>query len=172
MIIMGTIWHFALAVPNIEQGMEEVGNAFDVTWRPVHRAETVLQDEHGVDHEVECLFTFSEGGPPSIEMWQSVPDTPLAPPGDTWLHHIGYWVNDLPKESERLEGHGFPCFMSAHSIAVHRGPGGLMLEPCDVNRDRPFLRDLFPEGTTHHGPPDNNDSKEYRIGRDYHKAAE
>jgi hypothetical protein len=47
-----------------------------------------------------------------------------------------------------------------------------MLEPCDINRDRPFLRDLYPPGSQHHGPPDNNDPKHYRIGSDYHQPVE
>lgn len=161
---MGGIWHFAVAVPDLEKGMEEFSKAFEVEWRPVHEALAQLRDENGVEHEVVCKFTFSVGGPPAIEMWEAVPDSPLDAPGDTVLHHIGYWVDDLAAEGERLEGHGFPCFMSGHSVAVHRGPGGLMLEPCDVFRDRPFLRDLFPPGTPHHGVPDNDDLKKYRLG--------
>ena len=172
MIIMTSIWHFALAVPDLEEAMEQVGEAFKVSWRPIHRVETVLRDEHGREHRVECVLTFSEGGPPSIEMWQAVPGTPLATPGDTWLHHIGYWVDDLTAESDRLEGLGWPCFMNAHSVAVHRGPGGLMLEPCDVNRDRPFLRDLYPPGSAHRGLPDNDAPKHYRIGADYRQPVE
>ena len=72
------------------------------------------------------------------------------------LHHVGYWVEDLPKEVERLEAAGFGSFMSGPSLAVHRGPGGLLLEPCDLGRDRPFLRDLFPAGSPLHGVPDNS----------------
>jgi hypothetical protein len=93
-----------------------------------------------------------------------VPGSPLDAPGDTVLHHIGYWVEDLAAESERLEGQGWPCFMSAHSVAIHRGPGGIMLEPCDVYRDRPFLRDLYPPGSPLHGEPRNDDRKVYRLG--------
>jgi glyoxalase/bleomycin resistance protein/dioxygenase superfamily protein len=84
--------------------------------------------------------------------------------GDSWLHHIGYWVEDLEAEGERLEEHGWPCFARAHSVKINRGPGGLGLEPCDINRDRPFLRDLFPPGSKHYGPPDNDDPKFYRLG--------
>lgn len=161
---MANIWHIAVAVPDLEQGMKQIGDAFMVEWRPVHQAQARLRDEKGVEHEITCTFTFSVGGPAAIEMWESVPGTPLEPPGDTILHHIGYWVDDLIAEQERLDGHGWPCFMSGHSVAIHRGPGGLMLEPCDLNRDRPFLRDLFPPGTPHHGQPDNNDPKTYRLG--------
>ena len=160
---MGAIWHIAFAVPSLEQGMEEFGTALGLDWRPVHEANAILVDEDSREHEVVCKFTFSVGAPFAIEMWEAVPGSPLAPPGDTVLHHVGYWVDDLVAEATRLEDLGWPCFMRAHSIAVHRGPGGIMLEPCDVGRDRPFLRDLFPPGSQHHGAPDNNDAKTYSI---------
>ncbi|MCY4665512.1 MAG: VOC family protein, partial [Acidimicrobiaceae bacterium] len=121
---MTSIWHFALAVPDLEEAMEQVGRAFQVTWRPIHRAETVLHDENGNDHQVECVFTFSEGGPPSIEMWQAVPGTPLATPGDTWLHHIGYWADDLPAAAVRTGGAGLPGFMNAPTATAPRAPRG------------------------------------------------
>ena len=161
---MGSIWHMAFAVPNLEQGMDEFGRAFGLEWRPVHHAEARLVDEHGVEHTPTCHFTFSVGAPFAIEMWEAVPGTPLDAPGDTVLHHVGYWVEDLEAEAKRLDGEGWPCFMTGHSVAVHRGPGGIMLEPCDVFRDRPFLRDLFPEGTMHHGEPRNDDKKYYTLG--------
>jgi hypothetical protein len=34
----------------------------------------------------------------------------------------------------------------------------LMLEPCDLQRDRPFLRDLFPADSPFHGEPDNSEA--------------
>jgi hypothetical protein len=48
--------------------------------------------------------------------------------------------------------------MSGPSLAIHRGPGGLLLEPCDLQRDRPFLRDLFPTDSPFHGEPDNSEA--------------
>jgi hypothetical protein len=151
---MGAVWHVAFAVPDIKQSMNELSTAFGVEWRPVHRTEVVLEDEHGTKQDVSCTFTFSVGSPFAFEMWQAIPGTPLATPQHSILHHIGYWVDDLAAESERLASHGWPCFVSGRSIAIHRGPGGLMLEPCDISRDRPFLRDLFPSGTPHFGIPD------------------
>ena len=152
---MGNVWHVAFAVPEIRQGMRELSDAFGVEWRPLHRTEITLEDEHGAHHDVTCTFTFSTGSPFAFEMWEAIPGTPLATPEHSILHHIGYWVDNLAAESQRLDGHGWPCFVSGPSIAIHRGPGGLMLEPCDVFRDRPFLRDLFPEDSEHFGEPDN-----------------
>lgn len=157
---MGSVWHIGLAVPDLTQGMEQLGTAFGVRWRPVHRREVSLEDELGIVHDVVCTFTFSVGNPFAFEIWEAIPGTPLATPEHSILHHIGYWVDDLPAESQRLESHAWPCFVSGPSIAIHRGPGGLMLEPCDVRRDRPFLRDLFPPGSPHHGDPDASGAME------------
>jgi hypothetical protein len=152
------IWHIGMAVPELERGMVDVGRAFGLTWRPVHERATTVHDESGAAHEILCRFTFSTGSPFAIEMWQAIPGTPLATPESGILHHIGYWVQDLALEVERLEGDGFSCLMSGPSLAIHRGPGGLMLEPCDEQRDRPFLRDLFPADSPLFGVPDNSDA--------------
>jgi hypothetical protein len=151
-------WHIGLAVPDLDEGMRSVGAAFDISFRPVHERTTTIVDESGKSHDVVCRFTFSSTAPFSIEMWQAIPGSPLAAPETGWLHHVGYWVADLGKESERLEAAGFGCFMSGPSLAIHRGPGGLMLEPCDLQRDRPFLRDLFPADSPFHGEPDNSEA--------------
>lgn len=153
---MGSIWHIGLAVPDLDEGMHEVGQVFGLTWRPVHQRATTIHDEQGGSHDIVCTFTFSEGGPFAIEMWQAIPGTPLQVPPSGILHHIGYWVDDVEAESERLTGSGWKCFMNGPSLAIHRGPGGLMLEPCDVQRDRPFLRDLFPATSELFGTPDNS----------------
>lgn len=153
---MSTIWHLGVAVPDLEQGMDELGKAFGVSWRPVHRSSVVIKDHNGAAYDVTIDFTFSVAQHMAIEMWEAIPGTPLRVPEHSILHHIGYWVEDLPGEAARLEGLGWPSFMSGPSIAVHRGPGGLMLEPCDMFRDRPFLRDLFPPDSKHYGPVDNS----------------
>jgi hypothetical protein len=150
---MGLIWHFAVAVPDIGAGMEEIGKAFGVSWRPVQVSQATLRDKAGVEHRMSVKWTFSEGGPPAIEMVEAIPGTPLDAPADSVLHHIGYWVDDLHTESVRLVESGWPLVASSDTVAIHLGPGGLMLEPCDVNRDRPTVRDLFPPGSPHFGPP-------------------
>src|SRR5258708_30028185 len=56
----------------------------------------------------------------AFEMWQAIPGTPLAAPQHSILHHIGYWVDDLAAERERLASNGWPCFVSGRSIHASR----------------------------------------------------
>jgi hypothetical protein len=98
--------------------------------------------------------TFSLGGPFAVEVWQAIPDTPLATPQAGWLHHLGYWVEDYPAERQRLNTLGFvPVLTSEPTLLLSRGPGNIRVEPCDLRRDQPYLRDLYPTGSEFLGEP-------------------
>lgn len=152
---MGRIWHIGMAVPELERGMHELGEVFGLAWRPVRVRKMTLKDVSGRSFDVECHVTFSIGGPFAIELWQAIPGTPLAVPPSGSIHHIGYWVDNLAAEENRLTGLGYPTVASSGaSLRLSRGPCGLLLEPCDLGIDRPSLRDLFPPGSAHAGVPD------------------
>jgi hypothetical protein len=52
---------------------------------------------------------------------------------------------DYAAEKERLAALGYPPFLSSQpSLLISRGPGNVLLEPCDLRRDQPYLRDLYP----------------------------
>ena len=147
---MASIWHIALAVPNLDKAMKELGDALMLTWRPIEKSLVQMRGEDGQVYDLECTFTFSEGGPAAIELWEAIPGSPLGPVDGMALHHIGYWVDDLPGEAKRLEGLGYPTYAAVPAsgpptrVTIHRGPYGLMLEPCGTERDRPHLHDLYP----------------------------
>jgi catechol 2,3-dioxygenase-like lactoylglutathione lyase family enzyme len=152
--MMNKIWHLGLAVPDLDQGMAEIGELFDLTWRPVVTRSMTMKDEHGRSHDVDCHVTFSLGGPFAVEIWQAIPGTPLATPEAGWFHHVGYWVDDHAAEKQRLNDLGFPPFLSSDpTLLISRGPGNLMVEPCDLQRDQPYLRDLYPAGSRFAGEP-------------------
>ena len=151
---MGKIWHIGMAVPDLEKGLEEIGELFDLTWRPIVTRSMTIKDGDGRSYDIDCRVTFSLGGPFAVEVWQAIPGTPLAMPESGYLHHIGYWVDDLAAESERLDHLGYPPFLSsAPSLLLNRGPGGLLVEPCDLQRDQPYLRDLYPADSKYAGKP-------------------
>jgi hypothetical protein len=74
-------------------------------------------------------------------------------PEGTNVHLLGYWTDNFDAERRRLTGLGYPAFMTAGGMVTHRGPGGIGVEPEDVHRDLPSLRDLYPSGSPFAGPP-------------------
>ncbi|GAA2234480.1 VOC family protein [Promicromonospora sukumoe] len=148
------IWHVGVAVDDLETGKAEFSQVFGVSWRPTRVRVLTLTDAHGDDHEVECHVTFSEGGPFAVELWEAIPGTPLAAPPGGGVHHIGYWVDDIAEEGERLAALGFgPYATVGGRPLLSAGPSGTVVELCDLHSDRPQLRDLFPAGSRHAGPP-------------------
>ena len=148
------LWHIGMAVPDLEKAQHEVGTLWDLKWRPVVTRSLSLTGADGELYDVDCNVTFSLGGPFAVELWESIPGTPLETPESGWLHHVGYWVPDFAAEGERLAHLGHPPVLTRDSLPLlNRGPGGLMVEPCDLHRDQPYLRDLFPPESPHRGEP-------------------
>lgn len=150
----GGIWHIGFAVPSLEQGMKQFGDVFGLCWRPVRVRRLTLVDAAGRPHEAECQVAFSAGASFAVEVWQAIPGTPLAVPESGGVHHIGYWVDNLAAEAERLTGLGYPAFATAGATPLlHHGPAGTLVELCDLHSDRPSLRDLFPPSSEFAGEP-------------------
>lgn len=151
---MNKIWHIGLAAPDLEKGMEQVGALFDLAWRPIVTRSMTIKEANGRPHKVDCHVTFSLGGTFAVEIWQAVPGTPLATPEAGWMHHVGYWVADHTAEKERLSALGYPPFLASDpTLLIAQGPGNLLIEPCDLQRDQPYLRDLYPAGSPFAGEP-------------------
>ncbi len=151
---MHSIWHIGIAVPDLEKGKKELGEVFGLRWRSARVRKLTLADAAGRPHEVGCHVVFSLGGPFAIEVWQAIPGTPLDMPEAGGGHHIGYWADDLAAEAKRLHALGYPSHATVGTTPLlHRGPAGTVIELCDVNSDRPSLRDLFPPGSKFAGEP-------------------
>lgn len=152
---MSAVWHIGMAVPDLALGMARIGTLFGLAWRPVVIRSLTLTGGDGRVYDVDVTVTFSRGGPFAIELWQSIPDTPLATPESGWFHHIGYWVDDFAAEAKRLRDLGLPPVLTnGDRPLLNLGPDGIMVEPCDLHRDQPYLRDLFPAGSPFAGEPE------------------
>ena len=151
---MGSNWHLGIAVPDLEEGKEELGEVFGLRWRPARVRKLTLTDAAGRSYEVECHVVFSLGGPFAVEVWQAIPGTPLDMPQTGGVHHIGYWVDDLAAEAKRLDTLGYPRYATAGTMPLlNRGPAGTLIELGGLHGDRPSLRDLFPPGSDFAGEP-------------------
>lgn len=151
-LVMAKIWHIGLAVPDLELGMSEVGELFGLSWRPVVVRSMAIKDAVGRAESVDVHVTFSLGGPFAVELWQAIPGSPLATPEAGWFHHLGYWVDDYAAEKQRLSNLGHGSFLSSErTLLISHGPGNLLVEPCDLMRDQPYLRDLYPADSAYFG---------------------
>jgi hypothetical protein len=155
---MANYWHVAFAVPDLDAAMAEFGAALDLTWRPVRVVPMTMHDSTGALVEMDVKVTFTQVGNPAIEMFEAIPDSPLAAQGGSVFHHMGYWCDSLEAETARLESVGWPSHGASPDDGSHfpvrlfKGPLGVILEPCDVHDFRPSLRDLYPPGSPHAGP--------------------
>jgi hypothetical protein len=142
-------FHVAFAVLDLEEAMGELSARLGVAWRSVTDGSFPMRGASGAVRELPMRFVYSAGGPPAIELFEAVPDSPFAatPSG---FHHLGYWVEDLPAASGDLERGGWPCLATLAEgpdpsrFAVHRSPLGFCVELLDQGFDRPWMRDLFP----------------------------
>jgi hypothetical protein len=71
---MGSIWHIGIAVPDLEEGKEELGEVFGLRWRPARVRKLTLADAAG---PVRCT-TSATGStiPPPRRNGSARSDTP------------------------------------------------------------------------------------------------
>jgi hypothetical protein len=117
--IRNPFFHVGFIVPDLDAAMKEFHAALGITWRAPADAMVPLRGPDGVI-EAKVYSVYSEGGPPAIELIQSVPSTPLAANGVSF-HHLGFWTDRLATSSRDLDAHGWPC--AATSPASTRTPG-------------------------------------------------
>jgi hypothetical protein len=148
------LWHVGLAVPDLKSAQDAFSKLWGLTWRPVVTRRLQMTDSEGNRLEIACDVTFSLGEPFAVELWQSIPNTPLETPASGWLHHVGYWADDFASEGARLALLGHSPVLTRDGLPVlNLGPGGLMIEPCDLLRDQPYIRDLLPQQSPFAGEP-------------------
>src|SRR3954465_10541173 len=93
--IHNPFFHVGFIVPDLEAAMEEVHAALGIEWRAPIAAVVPLLGPHG-GGEADVYSVYSDGGPPAIELVQSVPGTPLAGNSGVSSHHLGFWTDRLP----------------------------------------------------------------------------
>jgi len=104
-------FHVGFIVPDLDAAMEEFHVALGIEWRAPIDALIPLRGPDGVV-ETNVYSVYSEGGPPAIELVQSVRGTPLAGNGGVSFHHLGFWTDRLADSSYDLDERGWPCAAS------------------------------------------------------------
>ena len=143
--IRNPFFHVGFIVPDLDSAMKEFRAALGIEWRAPIDAIVPLRGPDGVV-ESNVYSVYSEGGPPAIELIQSVRATPLAGNGGVSFHHLGFWTDRLASSSCDLEAHGWPCAATVANVddnpsRFHASPVSSRLLRRDFrHRDRPTRR--------------------------------
>ena len=131
----GELFKTGLLVPDLERAMSDLGRWLELRWTPVQESPLALWTGQGRE-DVMLRFAYSLGAPPYLELLEAKPRGYYAAPNGAHLHHVGRWVDDLPKASAALAASGLPLEAAGVDargampalFAFHRGAHGLRIE--------------------------------------------
>ena len=92
-------FHVCMVVVDMEAAQKELTEALGVTWRPPH---------HSQYGEWEISVCYSHQGPPYLELVQGGEGGPWDTSQGSRIDHIGYFSEEVVKESERWQAAGIP----------------------------------------------------------------
>lgn len=140
-------FEYCLIVPDMEEAIRQLHDALGYTFSPILEGVIPTRDAEGGDLLPVYRMAVSIESP-EIELIETLPGTPFVPPAGTGLHHVGYYVDDLASESERMTSLGLPFVRGGfhedtfpHMWAYHRMPDGTLLELVD-RATRPMRENL------------------------------
>jgi Glyoxalase/Bleomycin resistance protein/Dioxygenase superfamily len=149
------LFEIGLIVPNLEDAILRFHEAFGYTFSPI--VEGVLPNRGPEGDASPPMRMAVSLNHPQIELMERMPGTSMVPPDGTELHHLGYYVDDLDGESDRLTGLGFPCIRAGLSgdtapagWVYHKMFDGTLIEI--VDRQTAPLRQALMRGETPDSP--------------------
>jgi catechol 2,3-dioxygenase-like lactoylglutathione lyase family enzyme len=136
-----TPYHTGIVVDDLVAAMRMMRDVLGVEWLVPRRVRTPLRGPNGITPR-ETWMTYSVGGQQQYELIEEVAGGLFVPAdGSPRLHHVAYWVDDLPAASAHLDATGCPLYLTAAldgpvaGMAYHRGAGrGLYIELLDAAR--------------------------------------
>lgn len=138
------LFHIGIRVADVEVTTAELTRTQGLTWASVQdRAMAVWLPNEG-HVTMQLVLTYSVDGPVHLEVMSG-------PRGSIWdgrenpgVHHLGYWVDDVGAETERLIAQGGTLELAAAApedgygrFTYVRSPGGVLVEPvASASRER------------------------------------
>ena len=132
-------YHVGIVVADLAPAQAQLTAQLGVTWGPVlDLTGHEIRDGAGADLVVPTRFCYSVEEP-RLELLEEVPGTVWSRNEHSNLHHIGFWSDDLPGDSDRLAGSGCPLQICGRagadapvSYAYHRNDLGIRIEIVDA----------------------------------------
>jgi lactoylglutathione lyase len=135
--IDGDLFHIGIRVTDLSAAMDEVGRSHAVTWASVQdRTMDIWLPDVG-PASFRLALTYSCEGPVHLELMEGWPGSPWdVRGGGAGVHHLGYWVDDVRVETERLLADGWTLELAAAPpedgygrFTYLRSPAGILVEP-------------------------------------------
>ncbi|MER5184959.1 VOC family protein [Streptomyces sp. NPDC002896] len=132
------LYHTGIVVPDIEAWKARMSEVAGYRWTETMTGDVQVRLADG-ERPLRLRYAYSLEAP-HIELVQEVPGTPWTAAERIATHHLGYFCDDIPTTSKRLEEAGFPLEACAivdgtpSIFAYHLDPSGVRIEIVDRAR--------------------------------------
>lgn len=123
----GGIFHFAMAVPDLPGAMDLLGPALNVDWTSVWSMTREMDTPEGRTRD-EMQAVYSRQGPPFVELVNGHGSGFFAADQGPRLHHVGYIVEDVRAEADRLQTLGMTIWDLGPNSAFVTNEVGMTFE--------------------------------------------
>jgi len=139
MALSGGLYHVGIVVPDVEAAMVHFTELLGVVWGPIVETDAIdIRDADGNDLTLPNTICFSTAAP-YLELIQELPGSVWVCNEHSNLHHVGFWTDALPSDSETLTASQCPlqiCGREGAQVPVgwayHRDPLGVRIELVDT----------------------------------------
>jgi catechol 2,3-dioxygenase-like lactoylglutathione lyase family enzyme len=142
-------YHVGIVVKDLAAAQAELTEQLGVTWGPTLRLDEVeYRTPDGEDIALPTAMCYSVEAP-HLELIEELPGSVWVCNEHSNLHHLGFWSDDLPGDSERLAASGCPLELAGRAgteapvtFTYQRGELGVRIEVVDAGM-RQALAGLF-----------------------------
>jgi catechol 2,3-dioxygenase-like lactoylglutathione lyase family enzyme len=121
------LYHVGIVVTDIEAASAKLSSLLGITWGPIMSLNAVeYRDGAGHDIVLPTTMRYSTGTP-CLELILEVPGSVWVRNESSNLHHIGFWTDSMPEQSDALSAAGCPLQLCGRagtdaptSFAYHR----------------------------------------------------
>jgi hypothetical protein len=112
-------FHVGIVVDDLDAALSQFSDLFGYGWCDEIAVTTRVTLPGGeVDLDMRFAYSMNE---PRLEIIQQIPGTLWVPVGDSGIHHVGYWSDDVTRDSAELERRG----LAREAAGAH--PDGTMV---------------------------------------------
>jgi hypothetical protein len=144
------LYHVGIVVTDMDAASAKLSDLLDISWGPVMSLDAVeYRDEAGHDVVLPTTMRYSTGIP-CLELILEVPGSVWVRNESSNLHHIGFWSDSMPAQSDAFSTAGCPLQLCGRagdvaptSFAYHRDNElGIRMELVDASM-RDAMQFLF-----------------------------